>query len=185
MAVNDIVLLIIVLASTLIGLAIGFVKSASKIFCFAGSGVISFYLGGLINRLLIDNSQAIRDFANQNGFTQFIVLAATYIAVFLVFFIITKIIFHLLNNLLNTTEAGKVINRILGVVVGIAIGLCICDIYVWATYGLSYLFSGLGSWIINDTQMNIEGHFKTMYEVILELNLGAIGQTVSNFPGLV
>ena len=55
MAINDIVILIIVSIFALSGLIGGFIKNTSKLFSFAGSALLSFYLGGWVSGLLIDN----------------------------------------------------------------------------------------------------------------------------------
>ena len=180
MATNDIVLVVIIGVFFLGGLISGFVKSTSKIFALAGGGLLSFYLGSVVSTLLIDKIDSVKDFVEANSFGSSLVLVGSYVVVFLIGFIILKIFMKALSNVLNGTGLGKFIDKVLGAVSGIAIGLIVCDIYVWALYGVAQANADVANWIIQDARLNMEG-FQTFTKALMEINLNAIGQV---FPGL-
>ncbi len=180
MATNDIVLVVIIGVFFLGGLVSGFVKSTSKLFALAGGGLLSFYLGSVVSSLLISNVSAIEEFTSSNSFGGSLVLVASYVGVFLIGFIVLKIFMKALSNVLNGTALGRGIDKLLGAISGIAIGLVVCDIYVWALYGIAQANAEVANWIIQDARLSMEG-FQTFTKALMEINLNAIGQS---FPGL-
>lgn len=180
MATNDIVLLVIIGVFFLGGLVSGFIKSTSKLFALAGGGLLSFYLGSVVSSLLISNVSSIEEFTVSNSFGSSLVLVGSYVGVFLIGFLVLKIFMKALSNVLNGTALGKGIDKILGGISGIAIGLVVCDIYVWALYGIAQANAEVAAWIIQDARLNMEG-FQTFTKALMEINLNAIGQV---FPGL-
>ena len=180
MATNDIVLLVIIGVFFLGGLVSGFVKSSSKLFCLAGGGVLSFYLGGVVSGLLIEKVEAISNFVNANSFGASLVLVGSYIGVFLLGFLVLWLLTKALGSLVNANGAGKFFDRLLGAVAGIAIGFVICDIYVWCLYGFSCANTEIASWVISDAKLNMNG-FQTLTKWIMEFNLNSIGEV---FPGI-
>lgn len=183
MAINDIILIVILILFTLLGLLRGLIKTGARLFSLIGGGAIAFTLGAYVNKLLIQYVEGIRSFSEQNGFFTFLVIALSYVLTFIVFYLILRLIFSLLNKLVETTKAGKYINRFLGIFVGFALGVIICDVYVWSTYGVSMMSSSVKDWVINDTKLLVDGHSKTLYELLLTFNLESIGKSLSSFLG--
>ena len=180
MATNDIVLLAIVGVFFLGGLISGFVKSSSKIFALAGGGLLSFYLGGVVSKLLIDKIEAVQNWVNSNSFGSSLILIASYVGVFLVTFLVLKLILKFFSNLLSGGGIGKFFDKLLGAVAGVAIGFIVADLYVWVLYGLGSANTDIANWVIEDAKLGLDG-FQSLTKSIMELNLNAIGAT---FPGI-
>ena len=180
MAINDIVILIIVSIFALSGLIGGFIKNTSKLFSFAGSALLSFYLGGWVSGLLIDNVQAINDFCTSNSAGPTLILIASYILTFLVGLLFLKIIFKALQNILESNGFGKFINSTLGLISGALIGIVVADIYCWGLYAISCVNADVASWVIADARL-LESGFQTAAKYLIEFNLSSINMT---FPGM-
>lgn len=180
MAINDIVILIIVSIFALSGLIGGFIKNTSKLFSFAGSALLSFYLGGWVSGLLIDNVQAINDFCTNNSAGPTLILIASYILTFLVGLLFLKIIFKALQNILESNGFGKFINSTLGFISGALIGIVVADIYCWGLYAISCVNGDVASWVIADARL-LESGFQTAAKYLIEFNLSSINMT---FPGM-
>lgn len=180
MATNDIVIVIIIAIFSLSGLIGGFIKNTSKLFSFAGSILLSFYLGGWVSGLLIENIQAVKEFCETNAAGPTLILIASYILTFLVGLLFLKIIFKALQNILESNGFGKFLNSMLGLVSGALIGLVVADIYCWGLYAISCVNADVASWVIADARL-LESGFQTAAKYLIEFNLSSINMT---FPGM-
>ena len=179
MATNDIVIVIIIAIFSLSGLIGGFIKNTSKLFSFAGSILLSFYLGGWVSGLLIENIQAVKEFCETNAAGPTLILIASYILTFLVGLLFLKIIFKALQNILESNGFGKFLNSMLGLVSGALIGLVVADIYCWGLYAISCVNADVAAWVIADARL-LESGFQTAAKYLIEFNLSSINMT---FPG--
>lgn len=180
MAINDIVLICLILIFTLSGLISGFIKSISKFTSIALGILGSFYLGNYISNLFINNIESIGNYCANNKWCSILILIGSYIIVFLVIVILCKIIFKALDVIFESGVAGQILNKILGIVFGICVGFIFADIYSWALYFVANISEKSAIWIINDCKLNDPNTF-TLTKSIIELNLNAIGLT---FPHL-
>ncbi len=180
MAINDIVLICLILIFTLSGLISGFIKSISKITSYALGVLGSFYLGNYISGLFIQNIESIKNYCENNQWCSILILVLSYIVVFLAIVLLCKIIFKALNVIFESGTVGKILNKILGIVFGICIGFIFADLYSWALYFVANISESSASWIINDCKLNEPNTF-TLTKSIIEINLNALGLT---FPHL-
>ena len=169
MATNDIVIVIIIAIFSLSGLIGGFIKNTSKLFSFAGSILLSFYLGGWVSGLLIENIQAVKEFCETNAAGPTLILIASYILTFLVGLLFLKIIFKALQNILESNGFGKFLNSMLGLVSGALIGLVVADIYCWGLYAISCVNADVAAWVIADARL-LESGFQTAAKYLIEFN---------------
>lgn len=178
MAVNDIVILVLVLLSALSGLVSGFVKKTSKIVSLAGAGLVCFYLGGTISEAIV-NSGPVVEWLNENPWGSGLVLVGSYVVTFLATFIIIHIVMKIIGGILEGTgPLGKFLDKFLGLAAGVCIGFVLADVYVWILFGLSNVSADIAMWVYNDAKLGLEG-VNTLTQGIMNLNLGSIG---AKFP---
>ncbi len=180
MAINDIIILAILIISTVGGFISGFFKKAAKRLATVGGIFTSFYLGNWLSGILSENIAPLREFRDNYSWAPTIILIGSYIVVFIVAWLILRIILGIVNKALNDTKALKVINKILGLVFGVLSGMILVELYAWGLYGVACISEPVAQWAIADGQLNVEGN-TTIIKWLLELNLGSIGAT---FPGL-
>lgn len=182
MSINDIVIIALIILSTISGLVSGFAKKTSKIVSLAGAGLICFYLGGTISKVLIDTVDSVSSWVEANPWGSGLVLAGAYVVTFLLSYIILRIVMKLIGGVLNNTGfIGRFLDKTLGLVAGICIGFVLADVYVWVLFGLSGVSSDIATWVINDAKLALDS-VNSLTGAIMNFNLNTIGAT---FPGLV
>lgn len=172
MAINDIVIIALILISTISGFFAGFAKKSSKLVSLAGAGLICFYLGGAISGWMCEAIDPIRTWLESNDWGYGLVLALCYIAIFLIALIILKLIMKLVDSLLQSNVVFRALNKVLGLVAGICIGFVLADVYVWALYGLSMVSSDIALWVSQDALLA-----NTFTKAIMDFNLNLINGT--------
>ena len=179
MAINDIIILAILILSTVGGFISGFFKKASKRLAPIGGIFASFYLGNWFCGL-IENIEVIKEFKTNYAWAPTVILIGSYIVIYVVVWLLLKIIFGIINKSLEDTKALKVINKILGLVFGVFSGMILVELYARGLYGVSCISESVAQWAIADGRLAEAGN-TTIIKRLLELNLGSIGAT---FPGL-
>lgn len=179
MAINDIVLVCIIVVFTISGFVGGFIKKISKIAGFVVGLFGSFYLGSYVSKL-IQSIGSVKTFCESNGWCSILILVLSYIIVFIVISILCRLIFKSLQKVFEAGPVGKVLNKILGLVFGICLGFIVCNLYSWGLYITANVSESAANWIISDCKLNDPSAF-TLTKSLIEMNLNAANIT---FPHL-
>ena len=171
-SITDIIILLIIVISTIIGLAKGIMTKILGFLNFIISLVIAFYVASPISSLFIDTSfyNNMANAIGSNGASA-ILLVISGLIVFILVFIVLKIIKGIFIRLLNKGKILNVINKLLGGVLGFLTGVFIATVYLLIFYGLANVDNNIGAFFVNDLalQTNDFTFSKMMLNYVIEL----------------